>query len=81
MSGGSSEELLRLRGGGDVHHRAHEQLSAPFAGRDAGHDVKMLDRSIGHQQPVLKIEAVILFGRALDRLPDESDVIRVHPLK
>jgi hypothetical protein len=45
-----------------------------------GHDVEVLDRTIRHQQTMLKIKIGPCSGRMVDSLLHESSVVRVNAL-
>ena len=53
---------------GDVRHRSDELKAARLVRRGMADDPDVFDGSIGHQQPMFKIEFLPLAGNALDRL-------------
>jgi len=44
---------------------------------DVRHRLQVPDRAVGHQEPMLNIERLFVVRSAIERLPDERDVIRM----
>src|ERR1700730_1322122 len=46
-----------------------------------GHYIEVLDRSVRHQQPMLKIKRLFVGCCTVDSLPNKSGVVRMHTVE
>src|SRR5262249_21651514 len=65
----------------DVHQRTYGLPIARFIGRGMGYPVKVLGRSVWHQQAMLKVKLVSLADGTVDLLTNESNVVGVHTIE
>ena len=73
--------LLRALGSGDVHHRANEFQLIRLIPDGPADDVNVFDRSIRHQQAMLKIKIGPGAGSVLDDSLYEGEIFRMDPLQ
>ena len=63
-----SQRLLALLARSDIHDRARKLQVLRLVNQGMGDDMKMLDRSIRHLQPMLEIERFLVRRGSVDHL-------------
>src|SRR5229473_1007577 len=66
---------------GDVRHRPDKLKVARLIFHCVSHDVNMLDRIVGQQEPIFQIAILTLIGSTIDLPLNHSLVVRMNPFK
>src|SRR4029453_6437059 len=77
----SADSFLRNLAVRDIYYRADDFVVAGFVSHAMCEIVKMLDRTIRHQQPMLVVKVVCASRRSLERVFDNAHVVRMRALQ
>src|SRR5574341_1137213 len=76
-----ADPLLGLLCGSDIRHCPDELEGVRVISDRMAHHVQVLDRAVRHQQSMLKIHLRAAARCTIDRLLDETKVVRMDPLE
>ena len=76
-----SQRLLGLLARSDIHDRARKLQVLRLVNQGMGDDMKMLDRSVRHLQPMLEIERFLVRCGSVNHPLHQGKVVRVHSIE